>query len=196
MDAKERDRRFVELMSSWLVSLPFDLKVLFDVADNENLERSARELATGAIIYTVSPNDFIADRHDSFVSYTDDCIMIRLAMRRALADGGEDADGVRGRFPEFFATLDDDLALCKEVMGDLYDWLDSKVPNLGKQEYKGKAIATYLDDSEAGELLYEDGLGFGTEYPVEEETLGDKFKRVSTILEVIRRRKAEEARQA
>ena len=195
MSAKERENRFVELMSDWLISLPFDLKVLYEVADNEDLERHARELAVGAIIYTISPNDFIADRHDSFVSYCDDCIVVRLALHRALARIGQDGEAIMGRFPEFFATMDDDLALCKEIMGELYDWLDSKVEALARLEYKGKSVATYLDDVEASELLYDDGLGFTTEYPVEEETLGDKFKRVSTILEVIRRRKIEEARQ-
>ncbi|MEM9488888.1 MAG: hypothetical protein AAGC55_07070 [Myxococcota bacterium] len=194
MDAKERERRFIEIISSWLVSLPFDLKVLFEAADNENLDREARELAVGTIVYVVSPNDFIADRHDSFVSYCDDCIILRMAMQHLVADGSEDIESFTDRFPEFFGSLSDDLAVCKAVMGELYDWLDSKVPSLRKQEYKGKSIPAYLDEEEAGELLYEDQLGFTTEYPVEEETLSDKFKKVSTILEVIRRRKAEEAR--
>ena len=54
----------------------------------------------------------------------------------------------------------------------------------------------YLDDEEAAEYLYEDGLGFRTEYPVDEEDLADRFKKSSTILEVIQRRKAEEDRKA
>ncbi len=195
MDAKQAERRFVETMRSWLVSLPFDLKVLYEAADDENLDRNIREMAIGAIIYAVSPNDFIADRHDSFVSYCDDVLMVRLALHQTLRDAGEDADFFKSRFPEFFGELAADLAVCEAVMGDLYDWLRSKVPSLTKQEYKGKSVATFLDEDDAGELLYEDGLGFRSEYPVEEETLGDKFKKASTILEVIRRRKAEEARQ-
>jgi uncharacterized membrane protein YkvA (DUF1232 family) len=196
LDAKQAERRFIETMSSWLVSLPFDLKVLYDAADDENLDRSIREMAVGAIIYTISPNDFIADRYDSFVSYCDDVIMVRIALQQALAGGGDDAARFRSRFPEFFDNLPEDLAVCEAVMGDLYPWLSSKVAALHKLEYKGKSVASYLDEDEAGELLYEEGLGFSTEYPVEEEMLADRLKKASTILEVIRRRKAEEARQA
>lgn len=194
VDAKEQEQHFIELMRRWLISLPFDLKVLYEVADNENFDRAARELALGAIVYVISPNDFIADRHDSFVSYCDDCLILRLALQRALKDGGDDADNVRSRFPEFFETLDAELETCKSMMADLYDWLDSKAADLATHEYKGKKVPVYLDDDEAGELLYEDGLGFTTEYPVEEETLEDKFKKASTILDIIRRRKTEEAR--
>lgn len=196
MDAKQAERRFIDLMSSWLVSLPFDLKVLYEAADDENLDRSIRESAVGAIIYAISTNDFVADRHDSFASYCDDVLMVRMALEHALGGGDEDAEYFKSRFPEFFGNLTEELALCQTVMGDLYTWLESKVSGLSKMEYKGKSVATFLDDDEAGESLYEEGLGFSTEYPVEEEMLRDRLKKVSTILEVIRRRKAEEARES
>jgi uncharacterized membrane protein YkvA (DUF1232 family) len=194
VDAKETEQRFIQTLTSWLVSLPFDLKVLFDCADNEDLDRSIREMAVGALIYAISPNDFIADRYDSFVSYCDDVIIVRMVMQRSLPDDDEDAAYFKSRFPEFFDTLTDDLAMCESHMGELYSWLSDKVAGLHKLEYKGKAVAAFLDEDEAGELLYEDGLGFRSEYPVEEETLVDKFKKSSTILDVIRRRMAEEAR--
>lgn len=195
MDAKQAEQRFVETMTSWLVSLPFDLKVLYEAADDENLDRSIREVAVGAIIYAISANDFIADRHDSFTSYCDDALMLRMALQHALGRGGEDAKHFKSRFPEFFDNLPDELAICKTVMGELYRWLEEKLPGLNRLEYKGKSVATYLDEDEASELLYEDGLVFTTEYPVEEEMLADRLKKASTILEVLRRRKAEEARR-
>ena len=195
MDVKDKEQQFIDTLSGWLVSLPFDLKVLFECADDENLDRNARELAVCGLIYAISPNDFIADRHDSFVSYCDDVIIIRMVMHKALASGNEDVAYFKGRFPEFFDELAQNLALCESLMGELYTWLWEKVDGLRQQEYKGKTVKDFLDDDEAGELLYEDGLGFRSEYPVEEETLADKFKKASTILEVIRRRKDEEARQ-
>jgi uncharacterized membrane protein YkvA (DUF1232 family) len=191
----EIEQRFVETMSSWLVSLPHDLKVLYEAADDENLERSARELAVGAIIYVVSPNDFIADRHDSFVSYCDDCLLLRLAAEKVVASDDEDTEFYKSRFPEFFDPLTDELAACKDAMGDLYDWLASKVEGLTKLEYKGKKVKAYLDEDEAGELLYEDGLGFRTEYDVDEKTLADSFKKSSSVIDLMRRRKNEESRK-
>ena len=51
------ESQFVELVRSWLVSLPHDLKIAFDAMDDENLPRAARELAAGVAIYIVSPKE-------------------------------------------------------------------------------------------------------------------------------------------
>lgn len=195
MSAREAEQQFVETMSAWLISLPFDLKTLYDAADDENLAREIREMAVGAIIYVISPNDVIADRHDTFVSYCDDCIMIRIALQRVLSDDNPDARQFKQRFPQFFEPLDGDLARCAQVMGkEVFDWLAGKVETLRQLAYKGKTVAMFLDDAEAASLLYEDGLAFTTDYPIEEEALADKFKKASTVTDFIKRRKAEEAR--
>jgi hypothetical protein len=191
VSSSETERRFVEIMSAWLVSLPHDLKVLYEAASDENLERRDRELAVGTIISTISPNELArADRFD-FLSYCDDCVLLRLALRRIVAADDEDAEFFRSRFADFFDPLDEELAVCQEAMGEFYSWLDGRVEGLRKLEYKGKKVTDYLDDDEAAELLYEDGLGFATEYPVDEETISDKLKKASTILEVFERRKRE-----
>ncbi len=188
------ESKFVELVRSWLVSLPHDLKIAFDAMDDENLPREVREVATGVAIYVVSPNDFIADRNDAVVSYADDALLLRLALQKALGKGGEDETAFRDRFPELFADLDESLALCKTVMGDLMPWLESKVSGLSAIEYKGKKAPVYLDNEEARETLFDDGLVFRTDYPVDEKTIADKLKRAATVMDVMKRRKAEEAR--
>jgi uncharacterized membrane protein YkvA (DUF1232 family) len=187
------ESKFVELVRSWLVSLPHDLKIAFDAMDDENLPRSVREIATGAVIYVVSPNDAISDRNEAVVSYADDAVLLRLALQNALGKG-EDEQAFRERFPELFEGLDDNLELCKSVMGELMTWLESKVGALKTIEYKGKKAPAYLDDDEAREQLFDDGLVFRTDYPVDETTIGDKLKRAATILDVMKRRKSEEAR--
>lgn len=193
MSAAAAELKFVELVRGWLVSLPHDLKIAFDAMDDENLPRPVREVAAGVVAYVVSPNDFITDRNDTVVSFADDALLLRLALAQALGTG-EDEDAFRGRFPELFENLDANLTLCKSVMGELMTWLESKVPNLPKLDYKGKKITKYLDDEAAREQLFDDGLVFRTDYPVDEKTITDKLKKASTITEVMKRRKDEEAR--
>ena len=161
--------------------------------DDENLPRPVREVAAGVVAYVVSPNDFVSDRHDTVVSYADDAVLLRLALQKALGPG-EDEQSFRDRFPELFEGLDEHLKLCKSVMGELMTWLEGKVGGLRTIEYKGKKIAKYLDDDEAREQLFEDGLVFRTDYPVDEKTITDKLKKATTITEVMKRRQAEEAR--
>jgi uncharacterized membrane protein YkvA (DUF1232 family) len=187
------ESKFVELVRDWLVSLPHDLKIAFDAMDDENLPRPVREVAAGVVAYVVSPNDFIADRNDAVVSYADDALLLRLALAKALGKG-EDEQAFRERFPELFDNLDENLTLCKNVMGELMTWLESKVTTLPTIEYKGKKITKYLDDDEAREQLFDDGLVFRTDYPVDEKTIGDKLKKATTVTEVMKRRQAEEAR--
>ena len=187
------ESKFVELMRSWLVSLPHDLKIAFDAMDDENLPRAVREIATGAAIYVVSPNDAVSDRNNNIVSYADDALLLRLALDKALGKG-EDEQAFRDRFPELFDNLEDNLKLCKSVLGDLVTWLESKVGGLKSVDYKGKKVPAYLDNDEAREQLFDDGLVFRTDYPVDEKTIGDKLKKAATVIETMKRRKADEAR--
>jgi len=187
------ESKFVELVRDWLVSLPHDLKIAFDAMDDENLPRSVREVAAGVVAYVVSPNDSVSDRNDAVASYADDALLLRLALAKALGTG-EDEQAFRERFPELFENLDENLTLCKSVMGELMTWLESKVSELPAIEYKGKKITKYLDDDEAREQLFDDGLVFRTDYPVDEKTIADKLKKATTVTEVMRRRQAEEAR--
>ncbi|MBK7078942.1 MAG: hypothetical protein IPH44_42425 [Myxococcales bacterium] len=190
------EARFVELFKTWLVSLPHDLKIAIEAMDDENLPRSARELAVGTIMYVVSPNDFVSDRNEAVASFADDAILLRLAMLAVVADGGEDGVAFRERFSELFEGLDEDLKICRGLMGDLMTWLEGKVAGLRTQIYKGKKLALYLDNDEAREILYEDGLAFRTDYPVDDKIIGDKLKKASTVLDVMRRRRTEEQRAA
>jgi uncharacterized membrane protein YkvA (DUF1232 family) len=188
-------RRFVDTMRGWLISLPHDLKILYEATSDANLDRASRELATGAIIYVVSPSDFITSDRSDFSGYADDCLILRLALSRIGANKDEDSQQFRDRFSDFFASVAEELAVCKKAMGELYGWLDSLVDGLPRLEYKGKKVAVYLDDDEASEMLYEDGLAFATDYPVDEDDLADRFKKASTIIDVIQKRKLEEDRK-
>ncbi|MEO8705852.1 MAG: hypothetical protein ABI867_37825 [Kofleriaceae bacterium] len=197
MTSTAAESKFVELVRGWLVSLPHDLKIAFDAMDDENLPRPVREVAAGVVAYVISPNDSISDRNDNVVSFADDAVLLRLALQRALNptdNTGEDEKAFRDRFPELFADLDESLTTCRSIMGELMTWLEGKVKGLPTIDYKGKKIGKYLDDEELREQLFDDGLVFRTDYPVDEKTITDKLKKASTITEVMKRRKAEEAR--
>lgn len=188
------ESKFVEVVRSWLVSLPHDLKIAFDAMDDENLPRPVRELAAGAAAYVIAPNDVIFAPNDAIAGYADDAVLLRLALANALAKG-EDEEAFKDRFPELFDGLDENLELCKGVLGgELWPWLEGKLKTLPTSDYKGKKVAKYLDDDEAREQFFDDGLVFRTDYPVDEKTIGDKLKKAQTVIDVMKRKKAEELR--
>ena len=53
----ENGERFLATLGGYLVSLPYDMKVLFEATSEENLDRRAREIATGTIIHILTPKD-------------------------------------------------------------------------------------------------------------------------------------------
>jgi hypothetical protein len=184
--AREQEvrRRFLGVVAKWLVSLPHDLRVLYEAKDEPNLEREARETAAGAILYILGPD---TSGEDVFFRYADDAILLRAALAKVRANGGEGAAAFASRFDEYFQGLDDELAMCREAMGDTYAWLAGKVDGLSKQTYKQKKLALFLDDDEEVEHLYADGLAFETEYPVDENKLSMRLKKPETLLDPLRR---------
>ena len=181
---QEVRRRFLDVVAKWLVSLPHDLRVLFEAKDEPNLEREARETAAGAILYILGPD---TSGEDKFFRFADDAILLRAALAKVKAEGGEGASAFSSRFDDYFTGLDASLDVCREAMGATYDWLSSKVDALTKQTYKGKKLALYIDDDEAAELLYADGLAFETDYPIDEDKLSMRLKKPETLLDPLRR---------
>ena len=192
--ARDLERRYLTTVSGWLVSLPHDLKVLFEAKDEPNLERGARELAAGAILYVLSPD---ISGVEEFVAHADKAIVLREALRVVAERGGEGAADFKNRFAEYYDTLGEDLDLCRQAMGESYAWLEQKMDGLHKLLYKNKKVPQYIDDDEAAESLYEDGLAFGTDYPIDEEKLSMRLKKPETLLEPLRKKAAaEKARRA
>jgi hypothetical protein len=189
---RDLERRFLTTVTDWLLSLPHDLKVLFEAKDEPNLERTARETAAGAILYVLNPD---ISGEENFVGFADDAILLRTALREVIARGGEGAPAFKDRFEEYFTNLDGDLDLCQQVMGDTFTWLQGKISGLPKQTYKQKKVAQYIDDDEDAESLYEDGRAFATDYPIDEDKLAMRLKRPETLLEPLRRKAAEEKKK-
>ena len=189
---QDQDRRFLSKITEWLLALPHDLKVLFEAKDDPNLERAARETAAGAILYVLTPD---TSSDEKFVGYAERAIIFRLALIAIAAKGGEGAPAFRERFEEYYSNLDTDMELCQRAMGDLYPWLAGKIDALHKHVLKGKKVAQFIDDDESVELLYDDGLAFATDFPLDEDKLAMRLKRPETILEPMRRKLAEEKKK-
>ena len=73
------------------------------------------------------------------------------------------------------------------------DWISHRVEKPLKARHKGKSTATYVEDDEAREFLYEEGLEFATHYDVDEEAAA-KLVSGKPVLEAFRKRMAEESR--
>jgi len=188
---KEAERPFLEKVGEYLLSLPFDLKILQEAVTDPDLERGAREIAAGTIIHTLGPQE-----GDGPMRFVDDVLLVRAAFKRVVADGGEHAKEFAARFEsEAYGKLDADLTMFEDVLGDLWPWLTGKLETFRKPPYKGKTPSQYVDDDEAASFLYEEGLEFQTNYNVTEDKVRNSVRRVDAILESLNKRRTEDAKK-
>jgi hypothetical protein len=183
---KDQERSFLETLARSLVSLPFDLKVLLEAVSDSDLEHEVREIAAAAVVYIITPRE---GNIDPYLRYGEDAIMLRLAARRVVQGGGESAPQFRARFCEEFDRLASELAIFEQACGQLLmGWLDSRWAFLRKAAYARKKISVYVDDQAVGTSLYDDGLKFGTNYPISEKSLAGRLKQAQPLLDHLRKK--------
>jgi hypothetical protein len=190
---KELERRFLETISRSLVSLPFDLKILLEAVADSDLEHGTRVLAAATVVHVINPKD---GNVDAPVRFAEDVVQLRLALRKIAAEGGEGAPAFKARFAEEFDRLDEDLDLFRQVFGgDVLDWLDGRWATLGRAVYAKKKIPMFVDDEEVGTFLYDEGLGFGTNYPITEKTLAGRVKQVQPFIDHLARKRDQDKKK-
>jgi hypothetical protein len=178
---KDQERSLLETLARTLVSLPFDLKVLLEVVSDPDLEHEVREIAAAAVVYIIAARE---GNVEPILRYGEDAIMLRLAAKRVVEHGGESAPLFRERFAEEFSRFSDELAVFETACGKaMLDWLDSRWPALRKVAYARKKISMFVDDQEVGTFLYDDGLKFGTNYPISEKSLAGRLKQAQPVID-------------
>src|SRR4030088_3157887 len=112
MTAKEVERSFLSKLSECLLSLPFDLKVLQEAASDPDLDREARELAAGAIMHTLLPQE-----GGGPLRCVDELLLVRAALAGVGRKGGDAFGAFRERFREIYDRLDDDIGAFEQQLG-------------------------------------------------------------------------------
>ena len=183
---KDQERSFLETLARALVSLPFDLKVLLEVVSDPDLEHDAREIAAAAVVYIITPRE---GNIEPYLRYGEDAIVLRLAAKRVVETGGESAPAFRERFSEEFDRFAKELVVFEQACGQaLVGWFDSRWTSLRKATYARKKILQFVDDQEVGTFLYDEGLKFGTNYPITEKSLAGRLKQAQSVLDHLRKK--------
>lgn len=191
MQSTEIERKFLARVSEYLVTFPFDLKILQEAIAEPDLERSARELAAGVLISALSPQEGSGPER-----FVDDVVVLRIALDRIAKEGGEDATHFCARFSDVYACLGEDLKVFEQCLGaELWAWLCGRLNLFCRLTLKGKRASQYVDDESTWDQLYEDGVDFQTNYDVTEGQIQNKLRRPEQLVEIVARRCAEEAKR-
>jgi hypothetical protein len=183
---KDQERSFLETLAPALVSLPFDLKVLLEAVSDPDLEHEVREIAASAVVYIIAARE---GNIEPYLRYGEDAIMLRLAAKRVVDQGGESASVFRQRFAEEFDRFGAELSVLERALGQsLMGWLDGRWSILRKAAYARKKISVFVDDQEVGTFLYDEGLKFGTNYPITEKSLAGRLKQAQPLVDYLQKK--------
>jgi hypothetical protein len=190
---KDIERAFLDTIAKALVSLPFDLKVLLEAVADSDLEREVRELAAATVVHVITPKD---GNVEAPLRFSEDVVQLRLALAKVAAEGGEGAPAFRERFAEDFTRFDEELKLFRQALGDdIIEWLDSRWSWMLKAVYAKKKIPMFVDDEEVGTFLYDEGLRFGTLYPITEKSISGRVKQVQPFVDHLARKRDQDKRK-
>ncbi|HEX7507140.1 MAG TPA: hypothetical protein VF550_10230 [Polyangia bacterium] len=183
---KDHERNFLDTLARALVSLPFDLKVLLEAVSDPDLEHDVREIAAAAVVYIITPRE---GNVEPYLRYGEDAVVLRLAAKRVVENGGESVPLFRERFAEEFGRFSDELAVFERAYGQaLVAWYDSRWTSLRKAAYARKKVSQFVDDQEVSTFLYDEGLKFGTNYPISEKSLAGRLKQAQAIVDHLQKK--------
>jgi uncharacterized membrane protein YkvA (DUF1232 family) len=191
---ENKERLFAERLRDKIVSLPFDLKVAFAIMADEDQPDEVRLLGAGTVLYVLGPNDIIPD-HIMPVGYADDAIILWVMIDEIRRNHPEAAAKFAERFEDVFAAAEETTDIFRGYLGELYHWMESKLPELSKIVYKGKVARDYLDDPEAGEFLYDESREFTTEFDIDEDYLNNHLRGRLVSDALAKRAEAEKLRE-
>ncbi len=185
MDAKEAGSEFLTKVCDYLVSLPFDLKILQEAVTDPDLEKGAREVAAGVLLHALNHHEGTGPE-----GYLEDVLLLRVALHRIATEGGDGAPAFRARFGEVYDTLEDDLQLfARALKPELWSWLQSRIDTFGRLTVKGKRAILYVEDESTWDELYDDGLTFQTNYSITESQVRNKLRRPEQIAELLQKKR-------
>lgn len=119
------------------------------------------------------------------VGRVDDAVLLRFMFARVLANGGDEIGEYPLSFSEQFEQLNDDIALLRDYLGDAVSWVDGRIQRIDSFRYKGKRPADYVGDEDAAQRLYDDALGFTTDYDIDDDAVS-KLKGGQQVIEAFK----------
>lgn len=144
--------RFVESVSTAIVSLPQDLKAVLRVVDEPDLDDASRVSAAGALMHVLSSFNAIPGTR-GIVAYVDDVLVLRLALERIAKQNPEVVASHKEQAPELWDG--ELLETARGYLGDIMKLIESAVDGLPKLSHQGHAPGECVKDVDGSNWLYD-----------------------------------------
>ena len=185
---KDVERNFLETLSRALVSLPFDVKVLLEGVSDPDLEHRR----SGAGRRDRGPHHHPQGRQRRAVRPP------RRGRDPAAAGAAQDRSPRAGRARRRSAIASPRTTAAstrswgcssRRSARHIIKWLDGKWPALRQGGLRAQEdLRCSSTTRRSGTFLYDEGLRFGTEYPITEKTLAGRLKQAQPVVDHLHRK--------
>ncbi|MDY6868884.1 MAG: YkvA family protein [Chloroflexota bacterium] len=166
------DLNFFKLLSSWLVNLPTDTKMLIEMVRDDELDIKARTLAVGTVVYILSTIDIIPD-NIPVLGFIDDVTILRLSLMLILEIDPNRATHYREKYENTFVDWYEQLEVAKEILGSLYSWLRALAEKLPNRRFHGKSTEEVVKSEQLQEELFDEAMEYVSKVDVDPKTVED-----------------------
>jgi hypothetical protein len=174
--------RFVEFLKEAIVALPQHLKEMLRLSDDPDLSDQARRLAAGALLHWLSGTNTIPGARGDTLPYVDDVLVLRLVYERIAQLAPEVMSAHKASAPELFGSLEDELALMRDYLGEGMSVIEKGVNRLSQIKHVGRTAEQCVGDEECATMLYEDVQAALVDLDLEEEEVARALKSVDPLI--------------
>jgi uncharacterized membrane protein YkvA (DUF1232 family) len=144
---------FADVLREGMLSLPRDLKAVFRILEDPDLDDAGRVLACGAVLHTLSGQNAIPGTK-GILAYADDVILLRLVVERLAKTSPDVVARHRADSAEELGPFEEQMKVVRAHVGDLMVVLDRAVDGLPKMAFEGHTAVECARDEEAATWLY------------------------------------------
>lgn len=172
----------------WLPSLQQDLKdFLHVVCDDPELDDALREVAIGAVFYSLAPGDVIPDSA-GVVGFIDDALALRVALEDVRVGAPARYERYRERLPELTGSVDADLPEVRDAFGELWEPFRARVHASARIEYKGKRASNVLSDTDDAAWLDEEVSELALKLDFKPGAIENAARKAGTVVPMLRQK--------
>lgn len=180
--------RFVEFIGRAILSLPQDMKTMLRVFEDPDIDDEGRILAAGSLLHVLSGSNSIPGLR-GVLAYIDDALVLRVVLSSLQKRHPEALSRHREQAPELLESLEEDLALARDSMGDGFRLLEKAAEEAHRLTHQGRNATQCARDADTGTWLYDMIHGAIVErLEFDEDEVHRETKRVDSLLEQLRGR--------
>ncbi|MEY4515173.1 MAG: hypothetical protein RLZZ450_7295 [Pseudomonadota bacterium] len=179
---------FLTFIKGSILALPQSLKAALRVAEDPDIADEGRALVAGAVIHWLSKTNTIPGVRGGALAYVDDVLVLLLALEHTKKLAPDAPERLLQHAPEVCETLDADLALARQYLGNGMSFIEQALTRVVKLKHMGRTAQQCVKDESAATMLYEELLAALVDFDPSPESVSRELKDLDSVIDELRKK--------